>query len=175
MWLRWLVEAMTKNRKDGETVKGQTEPKAVFTNNKNVASEMVPPPSAATVSPSDIESLREMQETQVAQQKLDNKKQVELGKVAAMLGATVKVTDWTFPFLHLNDRQLSVSEWYPDLSIVVDKFFHFGQEEEVIVDFKKKAFRAQRVNGKEVRYAYLTPEMELYDLAAQLNLLEGNE
>lgn len=130
------------------------------------------PPNVGHASPSDLESLTEMRDVFAAKEKFDQKRSSELGKVGQMLGASVKVSDWTFPFLTFQDRQLSVSEWYPELLIVVDKFFSFGPDEEKIVAFKQGAFKKNMVSGKSVQYGYLTPSMDLSDLAGQLELMD---
>lgn len=134
-----------------------------------VASEMIPPVSTR-MNLSDEESLKEVQESSQEQEKLKRKRDREMGKVAAMLSATVMITDWTFPFLAVGNKQLSVSEWYPDLGFAVDKFFQFGEPEQRIVEFKQKAFEGKEINGKSIKYGYLSPYMSLSDLAEQLEL-----
>jgi hypothetical protein len=128
------------------------------------AAELVTPGSAP-IAPSDQETLRESAERQNAEAKAAARKQKQLGKVAQFLNAKVMVTDRTFPFLTFKTVQLSVSEWYPQLNVAVDKFFQMEDVRHDEIAFKQAQFRA---NG--IQYAYLTPEMDLVDLADQLNL-----
>lgn len=122
-------------------------------------------PGSAKLSQADLETVKETHEYHIQQQQLKAKRDKEMGKVAAMLGAAVMITDKTFPFLTMNGRQLSVSEWYPGLSIAVDKFFVWEKEKESEVEFKAKLFAQNKI-----RYGFLSPTMELYDLAKQLGL-----
>lgn len=125
-------------------------------------------PSAKLVTPADRtpdgdEALREVQEAAVRKEELDRRNQARTNKVAALIEGRVYVTDKTWPFLVWQGRQLSVSEFYLEKNVAIDKFYHVGEWELAIVEFKKKVLAE---NG--IRYAYLTPERSLADLEADL-------
>lgn len=152
-------------------MKGQLQPAS------KVASEIVEPTGPRLESGKDAldaKDIQELNELIVAQQQREQrrrKKDADLGKVAHLLGTKIKVTGYTFPFLTFDGNQLSVSEWFPELNIVVDKFYEeltprMARE----VAFKQKAFANNEFMGKKIQYGYLDPTMDLHDLADQIEI-----
>jgi hypothetical protein len=85
-------------------------------------------------------------------------------KVAALLtGAEYFITDFTWPELGFNDTQYSVSEYYPELKIAIDKFYSLDDPELKFVGEKKK-----RLNKIGIKYAYLDPTKRLADIEPDL-------
>lgn len=128
------------------------------------AAKMVTPGQTG-MTPDGEEALREVQEHAARQEEINAKNQVKANKVAALIGGKGYVTDKTWPFLIYQGRQISVSEFYFENNIAIDKFFYAGDWELAIVEFKKRVLGE---NG--IRYAYLTPDKKLADLEIELGL-----
>jgi hypothetical protein len=120
-------------------------------------------PHVAQPNDEETEALREAREEQKDQAAIDARKSVDSNKVASMLGGTWYITDHTWPYFRSDDRQMSVTEFYPDLNIAIDKFFNFGPHEERLTKEKKRLLNA---NG--IRYAYLEPMKSLGDIGPDL-------
>jgi hypothetical protein len=112
-----------------------------------------------------LETLREVQEHASRKADLDSRNQAALNKVAALLGANYYILDKTWPFLVFNGRQATVGEFYPELNIAIDKFFHMDEWELSIVEFKKEELKK---NG--IKYAFLTPQKSLADIEPDLGI-----
>jgi len=121
-------------------------------------------PSSAR--PDDIESeaLQDMREEAVAQAAIDAKKAAHANKVADMLSATYFVTDYTWPFLRSADRQMAVTEFYPELNVAVDKFYYFGAHEEGLVKDKKRL-----LNENGIKYVFLNASKSLGDIGPEID------
>ena len=106
------------------------------------------------MSAADAEELQEAQERVRRQDDIDRRNAVKMNKVATLLSATHFVTDYAFPFLQYQGRQLSVSEYYPEYRTAIDKFYHEDY------DRGEVAFKKAEFNKHGYRYGYLTPEKE---------------
>lgn len=109
------------------------------------------------------EALRDVQEHAARQAELEQRNQVKLNKVAELLGGSYYITEKIWPFLVWQGRPLSVSEFYPESNIAIDKFFHMDEWELALVDFKKKALKEHGI-----KYAFLTPQKSLADVLPDL-------
>jgi len=124
-------------------------------------------PDSRPMSTEDQEHLQDVIDTQVRREELDRRNIAKSNKVAKMLTADFYITDKTFPFLTWNGTQLSVTEYYPNEKIAIDKFFFSQKFDMREIEFKKKKFDE---NG--IKYGFLTPEKKLSDLAEELGLVE---
>jgi hypothetical protein len=106
------------------------------------------------ISQANAEELQEAQERYGRQEELDRRNAVRTNKVAMLLSATHFVTDYAFPFLQYQGRQLSVSEYYPEYRTAIDKFY----DEDY--DRGEVALKKAELNKHGYRYGYLTPEKE---------------
>ncbi len=114
-------------------------------------------------SPEGTEALQEVMENASRKYELDARNQAKANKVAALLGGTYYVQEETWPFLVWQGRQWSVSEFYPESKIAIDKFYRMEELDQQLVAFKKKTLKEHGI-----RYAYLTPDKSLADLEADL-------
>ncbi len=125
--------------------------------------QMVPPKAAA---PPDQYAQADDQETLERirrQNELDQRDVAKANKVARILDQKYYITDWTHPCLFLNGVQTSVTEYYPEIKVAIDKFYHVGAWEQKITDMKKALLKKEGI-----RYAFLTPEKTLADIEADL-------
>lgn len=97
------------------------------------------------------------------QAELDSRNSVKMNKVAKTLDQSYYIQEWTHPCLLIDGRQATVSEYYPEIKVAIDKFYHVGEWEKKITDFKKVALKEQGI-----KYAYLTPDKTLADIEADL-------
>ena len=131
-------------------------------------------PAAKVVTPSEVgsgvsseqyEALTDVREKAARQADLDGRNDAKSNKVASLLGGTYYIQEKTWPFLTHQGRQLSVSEFYPELNVAIDKFYHMDEWELALVESKKVTLKS---NG--IKYAFLTPEKSLADLEVELGL-----
>lgn len=129
-------------------------------------------PAAKVVMPSEVgsgvtaeraEALRDVSESATRQAELEARNTAKANKVASLLGGTYYIQEKTWPFLTHQGRQLSVTEFYPELNVAIDKFYHVDEWELALTDAKKNALK---LNG--IKYAFLTPDKSLADLEAEL-------
>ncbi len=120
--------------------------------------------------PIDKETLSDIQTDQeLAQQKakIEARRKRTFSKVATLLGQEEYIYNWTHPCLFMDARgtQTEVSEFYPKLNVAIDKFYHVDDHERALTDFKREALKAVGI-----KYAYLTPEIDLADIADDLGI-----
>lgn len=122
-------------------------------------------PGSRPLPAEDQEQIQEETDRQMRREELRRRDIVKGNKVAQMLSATYFITDKTFPFLTYKGRQLSVSEYYPDEKIAVDKFYFSEKIDPKEIEFKREMFKE---NG--FKYGFLSPDKKLADLADELGL-----
>jgi hypothetical protein len=84
-----------------------------------------------------------------------------------MLKQKVFIQEWTHPCLFQPEwnRQASVSEFYPEINLAVDKFYHKDDHEMRLAEFKKKA-----LNEAGFLYVCLTPDKDFADALVEIEM-----
>lgn len=99
------------------------------------------------------------------------KREAKTDKIAKVLGTKVYTTDKTWPFLKREvagrEYQLSVSHYYMEINVAVDKFYTDEDYRTGNSDLKKKLLNA---NG--IKYVALHPGNSLADMEAELDAQE---
>jgi hypothetical protein len=127
------------------------------------SSDKASKPAAALVEP---DKLTPDQEVEHRRNELEARNVFKQNKVAQVLSeCRYYIEGQSFPFLIYRGTPMSVSEYYPEKKIAIDKFYHVDEWEKAITDFKLKVFKE---NG--IKYAFLTPEKSLADLYVELGL-----
>lgn len=117
----------------------------------------------------DMETFREQQKIAEDKARIDSILQKSRSKLAEILNAKVFIREWTHPCLFNKDLnyQFSVSEFYPEHKIAIDKFYQYDEFQMRMSAFKKKA-----LNKNGFSYALATPDRDMADIMADL---ESNE
>ena len=111
------------------------------------------------------QNTEEMERRKAAEQ-LEKRRITNINKVAKMLGDVKYVIEnHSFAFLVFKGTPLSVSEYYPEIKVAVDKFHDMADFDKAVVEFKRKLFEKHKI-----RYGHLTPERSLADLHEELKL-----
>jgi hypothetical protein len=128
--------------------------------------------AAATVEPrlrpeksGSREALIEAQELASRKEELDRRNSIRSNRVAQFLQASYCITDQAFAFLIFKGERLTVSEFYPEIMVAVDKFYDDSEFDQEVCDAKKKLFKKHRI-----RYAFLKPGKRLADLETDLEV-----
>ena len=129
--------------------------------------------SYAEQRPQSQEDLRELHEQQKRaddQARIEAIKQKQRSKLAEMLKQKIFIREWTHPCLLIPGivQQLSVSEFYPDLKLAVDKFMVYDDHEIKLTEHKKK-----RLNEWGFKYVVLTPDKDLSDILPEIEAQEA--
>jgi hypothetical protein len=121
--------------------------------------------------PEQVEASKELTEEQQRRTELDRRNVVKGNRVAQLLGSVkYYVTNQRFPFLVQNGMPLSVTEYYPDLKVAVDKFMNFSDWTQAETDYKSQIFKKHGI-----KYAFLHPRKSLGDMARELGLENTKE
>lgn len=126
-------------------------------------SSMSQPREQPSPNSEESEALREAEEMNAANEKIDQQKNKAANKVAVILGASYYITQWTATWLRNDEAQMTVSEMYPQKGIALDKFYSFGPSQQAEVELKKRL-----LNAHGIKYLYLTPEKDLASLLPEL-------
>lgn len=118
------------------------------------------------VTPQEQRDNAEEAELLTRRQELENRNQRNQNRVAALLSkASFWVTNWTHPCLFIDGYQTSITEYYPDIKLALDKFYDMRDFSQKLCDRKK-----ERLAKFDIQYVYLTPEKKLSDLSSELKL-----
>lgn len=111
------------------------------------------------------ESMSEEQRRAQDQARIDALKAVNRNKFARIMGARVVISQWTHPCLihPVFKRQFSVTEFYPNENLAVDKFYSSDEWEIGLSQFKRKS-----LNNVGVKYVCLTPDKDMADAFAEI-------
>jgi hypothetical protein len=108
----------------------------------------------------EVELNRDEAERVAQMKKLEARKLQREDKVAKAVGAKYYITNASFPFLlTVGGFTMSVSQYYPDLKLAVDKFYEWNAQE-----IKEAAIKEKLFEGSGIRYVYLNPSKRLEDV-----------
>ena len=88
-----------------------------------------------------------------------------LDVITKTLSQTWYNTDYTWPFLRMNGRQLSVSTFYPSIKVAIDKFY-----EREDIDPKEILFKKEILSQNGIKYAAATPDKSMVMIVKELGL-----
>lgn len=114
-----------------------------------------------------MDDLKNEQELARQKAKIAARRERRFSRVAQLLDQQSYITSWTHPCLFMPERnvQTEVSEYFPAIKVAIDKFYHMGDLEQSLCDFKKKALAKEGI-----KYAFLTPQINLADIADDLGV-----
>jgi hypothetical protein len=129
-------------------------------------------PASATVEPGSRplnkesqEALFEAQELNIRRAELDRRNAARSNKVAQFLKANYYITDKAFPWLVYKGERLSVTEYYPEIRVAIDKYYEEA-------DFKPEVCNAKRLifHKHKIHYAFLKPGKQLVEIEKELEV-----
>jgi hypothetical protein len=114
------------------------------------------------------EDVLNKQEEEDARKKLSQKK---ADKISEILGAKYSITQKTWVFLHRMVNgvsvQPSVSQYFPDHKVAVDKFYSMS---EFLAKQEEIAFKTKRFKENHIRYCACGPTTRLIDIQEALGV-----
>jgi len=138
---------------------------STMTGNPKKAASATVEPRANLEKTSAREALLEAQELAYRSEELNRRNAARSNKVALFLQASYYITDQAFAFLVFKGERLTVSEYYPEIKVAVDKFYEETEYDKDICTEKKKLFKKHGI-----RYAFLKPGKSLSDLEKDLEV-----